>query len=309
VRALVTGAGGFVGGHLVRSLVADGVEVFAGSLDGAPPAGDPAGARWLALDVTSASSLAAAVAEARPDAVFHLAGQASVAGSFKDPLGTWDANATGTLRVLEALEPGTRLVLAGSAEVYGAVPEAEQPIREERPLRPANPYAASKAAAEMACVAAASSRGVEAVIARSFNHTGPGQDPRFALPSFARQIAAIRAGRAEPVLRVGNLAARRDLLDVRDVVLAYRRLAEAGTPGTAYNVCSGAAQSMRDALDALVEISGAEVRVEVDPERVRPVDLPLLLGDPSRIRALGWTPDIPLRSTLADLLAAEERAA
>ena len=307
MRALVTGAGGFVGAYLVRSLVADGVEVFAGSLDGAPPAGDTAGARWLALDVTSAASVAAAVEEARPEAVFHLAGQASVAGSFADPVGTWDANATGTLRLVAALAPGTRMVLAGSAEVYGAVPEAEQPIREERPLRPANPYAASKAAAEMACVGVAAARGVEEVVARSFNHTGPGQDARFALPSWVRQIAAIRAGAGEPVLRVGNLEARRDLLDVRDVVRAYRRLAEAGVPATAYNVCSGTATSMREVLDALVVISGAEVRVEVDPERVRPVDVPLLLGDGSRLRALGWTPEIPLRRTLADLLAAEER--
>ncbi|HLL82817.1 MAG TPA: GDP-mannose 4,6-dehydratase [Longimicrobium sp.] len=307
MRALVTGAGGFVGSYLVRLLVADGVEVFAGSLDGTPPSGDPAGARWLGLDVTSAASVAAAVEEARPEAVFHLAGQASVAGSFADPVGTWDANATGTLRLVEALAAGTRMVLAGSAEVYGPVPEAEQPIREERPLRPANPYAASKAAAEMACVGVAAARGVEAVVARSFNHTGPGQDARFALPSWARQIAAIRAGSAEPVLRVGNLEARRDLLDVRDVVRAYRRLAEAGVPGTAYNVCSGAASSMREVLDALVAASGADVRVEVDPERVRPVDVPLLLGDGSRLRALGWAPEIPLRRTLADLLAAEER--
>lgn len=309
MRALVTGAGGFVGAYLVRSLVADGVEVFAGSLDGAPPAGDPAGARWLSLDVTSAASLEAAVAEARPDAVYHLAGQSSVAGSFADPVGTWDANATGTLRLVEALAPGTRMVLAGSAEVYGAVPEAEQPIREDRPPRPANPYAASKAAAEMACVGVAAARGVDAVVARSFNHTGPGQDPRFALPSWARQIAAIRAGDAEPVLRVGNLEARRDLLDVRDVVRAYRRLADDGVPGAAYNVCSGVASSMRAVLDMLVELSGAEVRVEVDPERVRPVDVPLLLGDGARIRALGWAPEIPLRQTLADLLAAEEAVA
>ena len=307
MRALVTGAGGFVGSYLVRSLVADGVEVFAGSLEGTPSS-ESAGVRWVALDVTSAASVPAAVSEARPEAVFHLAGQASLAGSFNYPVGTWDVNATGTLRLVAALAPGTRMVLAGSAEVYGAVPEAEQPIREERPLRPANPYAASKAAAEMACAGVAAARGVEAVVARSFNHTGPGQDARFALPSWARQIAAIRAGRAEPVLRVGNLEARRDLLDVRDVVRAYRRLGEAGVPATAYNVCSGAASSMREVLDALVAISGGEVRVEVDPERVRPVDVPLLLGDGSRLRALGWAPELPLRRTLADLLAAEERA-
>lgn len=306
VRALVTGAGGFVGGHLVRSLLADGVEVFAGSIDGVAPAGAPDGASWCALDVTSAASVEAALAAAAPDAVFHLAGQSSVAASFADPLGTWEANATGTLRLLHALAPGTRMVLAGSAEVYGPVPEVEQPIREARPPRPANPYAASKAAAEIACVGAALSRSVEVVVARSFNHTGPGQDSRFALPSWARQIAAVRAGRAEPVLRVGNLEARRDLLDVRDVVRAYRRLVEAGEPGTTYNVCSGAAHSMREVLDQLISLSGARVRVEVDPERVRPVDVPLLLGDRTRIGALGWAPEFALERTLADLLAAED---
>ena len=306
MRALVTGAGGFVGRHLVRLLVDAGAEVFAGVQEGTDPGGAPHGVRWVPMEMGSEASLRAAVETAGPHAVFHLAGQASVAGSFADPLGTWDVNATGTVRLLAALAPGTRAVLAGSAEVYGAVPEAEQPIHEDRPLRPANPYAASKAAAEMACVGAALSRGVEVVVARSFNHTGPGQDARFALPSWARQIAAIRAGRAGPVLRVGNLEARRDLLDVRDVVRAYLRLAETGEAGTAYNVCSGEARSMREVLDAMIALSGAEVRVEVDPERVRQVDVPLLRGDGARIRALGWAPAIALERTLADLLAAED---
>lgn len=312
MRVLVTGAAGFVGGWLVRALLADGHEVHAGSVDGAPPPQADAelgGARWMPLDVTSEESLRAAVEEARPEGVFHLAGQASVGDSFADPLGTWDVNATGTLRLARALEPGTRLLLVSSAEVYGPVPEAEQPICEDRPLRPASPYAASKAAAEMVALQASLSGRLRAVVARSFNHTGPGQDTRFAIPSFARQLAAMRAGRTEPVLRVGNLEARRDFLDVRDVVRAYRLLLEQGEPGWVYNVCSGEAVRLRGVVDELVALSGTCARVEVDPARVRPVDVPLLRGDASRLRALGWAPQIPLRRTLEDLLEAEVAAA
>lgn len=301
MRVLVTGAAGFVGSWLVPALVAEGHTVIAAGQEGHAPPEERAGAEWLGLDVTRADSVAAAVERAAPHAVCHLAGQASVGQSFHDPLGTWDVNATGTLRVAAALPKGTRLLLVASAEAYGAVPETEQPICEDRPLRPCNPYAASKAAAEMAALQAESA-GVEVVVARSFNHTGPGQDPRFALASFARQLAVIRAGGAEPVLHVGNLSARRDLLDVRDVVRAYVRLVTSGEPGGVYNVCSGTARSMREAVDELVDLSGTRARIEVDPGRVRPVDVPLLLGDNARLRGLGWAPRVPFRQTLSDLL-------
>jgi GDP-4-dehydro-6-deoxy-D-mannose reductase len=302
MRVLVTGAAGFVGSWLVPALVARGHAVFAAGQPGHGAPEDGLGAEWVGMDVTSADSVSAAVERAAPDAVFHLAGQASVGDSFRDPLGTWDVNATGTLRLAHALPKGARLLLVSSAEAYGSVPETEQPISEDRPVRPCNPYAASKAAAEMAALQAGESVGIQVVVARSFNHTGPGQDPRFAVASWARQLAVIRAGGAEPVLHVGNLSARRDLLDVRDVVRAYLTLMADGRPGSVYNVCSGGARSMREVVDELVDLSGTRARVEVDPERVRPVDVPLLLGDNARLRGLGWAPSIPFRQTLADLL-------
>jgi GDP-4-dehydro-6-deoxy-D-mannose reductase len=305
VRALVTGAAGFVGAYLVETLLADGHQVFGGTPASHPPRNPGPEVRWLTLDVTVDDSIAEALRAARPDVVFHLAAQASVGDSFRDVLGTWEVNATGTLRLLHAVGTAARVVVVSSAEVYGGVPEAEQPLREDRPLRPVNPYAASKAAAEMAAVQGSLAESADAVVARSFNHTGPGQDARFSLPSFARQLADIARGDAEPVLRVGNLSARRDFLDVRDVVHAYRTLAERGEPGGVYNVCSGEARSIRSLVEELVELSGTGARVEVEPSRVRPVDVPLLCGDPARVRALGWEPRIPLRQTLTDLLAAE----
>lgn len=302
MRVLVTGAGGFVGCHLLRALLAEGHELFAAPAMGAAPPPGLEAARWLPLELESPDSVRALVREAAPERVFHLAARSSVGESFADPVGTWETNAMGTVRLLDALPEGTRVLVVGSAEVYGIVPGEAQPIREDRPLRPASPYAASKAAAEMAAVEAALSGRVHAVATRSFSHTGPGQTPRFALASFARQLAAIRAGEAEPVLRVGNLEARRDYLDVRDVVRAYLLLVERGAAGGVYNVGSGGAHSLRELLDELVRIAGVEVRVETDPELVRPVDLPLLCGDASALRALGWEPEYDLRRTLADLL-------
>lgn len=316
MRVLVTGAAGFVGQHLIRHLLEEGCSVFGGTQGGEPPRESTLSeqelrrVRWLPLDVTADDSVSSVVRESAPDRVYHLAGQSSVADSFSRPLDTWDVNATGTLRLLcslaELTGSGTRVLLASSAEVYGKVPEAEQPIPEDRPLRPASPYAASKAAAEMAARQASATRGPQVVVARSFTHTGPGQDRRFALPSFAHQLAEVRAGRCEPVLHVGNLAVRRDILDVRDVVRAYRCLVERGQAGEAYNVCSGEAHELDRTVEQMIELSETGTRIEVDPERFRPIDLPLLVGDGSRLRALGWAPEIPLRQTLRDLVAAVE---
>jgi GDP-4-dehydro-6-deoxy-D-mannose reductase len=264
---------------------------------------------WLALDVQSEASLEAAVKAAAPGEVYHLAAQSSVGSSFDDPIGTWDVNAMGTLRLLDVLgrciSGRARVLLVSSAEVYGAVPEAEQPLSETRPLGPVSPYASSKAAAEMAALQAGAGGQLSVVIARSFNHTGPGQDVRFALPGFARQLREVRAGRRDAVLRVGNLDVWRDFLDVRDVAGAYLRLAEQGMNRLAYNVCSGEALRLGTLVERLVELSGTGARVEVDAERLRPVEIPLLRGDSTRLRALGWKPRISMDQTLRDLLATE----
>lgn len=311
MRILVTGAGGFAGRHLLSELGRGGEnEIVAGTLGDEPTDaerdGIPAGVRWMPLDVTSTASVEEVVASARPEQVYHLAGQASVGASFQNPLRTWEINATGTLRVVDALRRAgspVRLLLISSAEVYGAVPPEEQPIQEDRPLRPLTPYGASKAAAEVVALQAGLAHSFQVIIARSFNHIGPGQDERFVLPSFARQLVEIREGRSEPVLRVGNLDVDRDFLDVRDVVRAYRLMMETGTAGRAYNVASARSTSLDQLVRRLVELSGTNARIEIDEDRVRPVDIPALIGDDGPLRELGWTPAIPLDRTLTDLLA------
>lgn len=310
MRILVTGADGFVGGHLLRTLARDGAnETFAGFLPNTAAGVAAPAAEQIPLDVTDPASVEAAIEAARPDRIFHLAAQSSVGRSLDDPLGTWTVNATGTLLLAETLRRArrpARLLVISSAEVYG--PVDDRPIREDLPLRPTTPYGASKAAAEMAALQAGREGALEVVIARSFNHTGPGQDERFVLPSMARQLARMRAGEAEPVLRVGNLAARRDFLDVRDVVAAYLALIERGVPGGVYNVCSGVARSLREVVARLVEISGTGASIEVDPARLREVDIPVLYGSADRLRALGWGPAIDLDRTLRDLFDEAVRA-
>jgi GDP-4-dehydro-6-deoxy-D-mannose reductase len=320
MEVLVTGAAGFVGQHLVRALLRSGCSVVAGTLEGEPPAvgdgvldpSERAAVRWVPLDVTDDGSIAALLADATPSWLFHLAGQSSVGSSFQDVLGTWEVNATGTVRLVAAASErfggAVRLVLVSSGEVYGVVPPAEQPIAEDRPTAPVSPYSAAKLAGEVGALQLARAGRADVVVARSFNHTGPGQSTRFALASWAEQLARIAAGEAEPVLRVGNLEVWRDILDVRDVVAAYLSLAERGGSGGVYNVCSGEAYSLATLARTLIDLSATEAELVVDPSRVRTADIPLLRGDPTRIRELGWSASIPIRQTLQDLFSFMSRS-
>ncbi len=313
VKVLVTGGGGFAGGHLLRELLRAGYDEITATMVGEAPAVAEEAlsrVRWFPMDLTDSDSVDRLVATERPDLVFHLAGQASVSRSFDAPLETWDINATGTLRVVAALKrlPAgrRRLLLISSAEVYGLVPEMAQPITEDAPYRPLTPYGASKAAAEVAALQEARASGIEVVIARSFNHVGPGQDDRFVIPSIARQLARIRRGEEEPVVRAGNLSVDRDFLDVRDAVRGYVRLMERGDDMGAYNVCSGVARSLASVVRRMIELSATGARLEQDPERIRAVDIPTLRGDATRLRRLGWLPRIPLDQTLRDLLSGSQ---
>ncbi len=302
-RVLVTGAGGFVGPHLVAALVARGAHVRGAGI-GAPGADTPIG-HWLEADFADAAQAQAAVTAAPLDAVVHLAGQSSAARSFEAPEETFRANVTGTWTLLEALRvhaPAARVLVVGTSEVYGSI-EPGTRAGEDTPFQPVSPYALSKAAAEQVARAYAETHGLDVVRARPFGHTGPGQTPRFVIPSFAQQVAAIEAGRAEPVLRVGNLEVTRDLCDVRDIVQGYCALLERGRRGDVYNLCRGEGVRLRDVVATLAGLARVEVRVEVDPARLRPADMPWLVGDPSRAeRDTGWHVTRTFASTLGDVL-------
>jgi len=297
VRAYVTGGHGFVGTWLAAHLSDSGDEVFA--------------PRMAEVDVTDATAVAESMSSISPDAVYHLAGLAHVGGSWDAPDRYFRVNALGTLSVLEAARrcaTPPRVLVVSSAEVYGAVRAEQLPVDEDAPMLPRSPYASSEAAAELVAVQAYLGRGLPVIRARPFNHVGPGQDPGFVVPAVARRIVeASRDGRT--TLPVGNLTARRDLTDVRDVVRAYRLLVELGSPGQVYNVCSGADVSIEEILRRLLDLAGARLRPEPDPDLVRPVDVPVLLGDPGRLRAAtGWAPEIPLDATLQAVLEDETRS-
>ena len=299
-RAFITGVGGFVGPYLVRHLVGSGFGVFGCDRKGSAVDG----CAVEKCDVTDAAAVAAVVKKARPDFVFHLAGQSSVSKSWKEPELTWKVNVDGFRNVLNAvaaanIKPG--ILLVSSAEVYG-IPRIF-PTPETHEIVPVSPYGKSKVEQEKLAAEFLRSGKGSVVIARSFNHTGPGQPSEFVCSNFARQVADIESGKQKPVLTVGDLGVRRDFCDVRDVVKAYLLLLEKGRAGEAYNVCSGSTFAIGDVIAKLAKISGAKFRVEQESSRVMDNAVPVLHGDHSKLTAAtGWQPSISLDQTLADLL-------
>lgn len=291
-KALVTGASGFVGRHLVAHLREAGDHVVGSDreTDG--------------VDITVAAQVEEMLDQVRPDVIYHLAGWADVGGSWKAPVDAFRANAEGTLNVLgAATATGVQRVLSvSSADVYGIVRPEELPLTEDSPLRPASPYAASKVAADYLGLQAWLGRQLPVIRVRAFNHLGPGQTDKFVAPALASRVARAERDGGE-VITVGDLSARRDFTDVRDVVRAYRLLMESGAPGEVYNVCSGVDLAVQELADQLVDQARVPLRLEVDESLLRPVELPVLRGSHARITAAtGWEPEIPIQQTLTDLL-------
>ncbi len=298
---LVTGANGFAGSHLIDLLAADRLDIVAWRRPGAGAPVARNGVRWDEVDLLDAAQVRAGIDRARPSAVYHCAGAAHVGRSFDSTESTFATNVMATHHLIGALETlgqPARVLIPSSALVYAA---SDGAMTENQPLLPGNPYGLSKLAQEM--VGQRAGGAVTVTIARAFNHVGPRQDPHFAASGFARRIADIEKGRWAPDISVGNLAAKRDVTDVRDTVRAYRLILERGESGRAYNVCSGHAIEIRRLLDLLIARARVPVTVTIDPARYRPNDTPMLLGDPVRLRGeLGWAPAIPIEQTLDDLL-------
>lgn len=293
-QIFVTGATGFVGRHF-----RDSIEATADwRMVSAPPD----------FDLRDADGVARAIERlvAPPDAVLHLAAQSNVPQAFADPDATFDINFLGTLRLLRALKKlgfNGRFLFVGTADAYGLVPDEELPVGENRPLRPRNPYAVSKAAAEALVYQWSQTEGLDAVMVRPFNHIGPGQDERFAVAAFARQIAEIAAGKRAPRIEVGDIDVIRDFTDVRDVVLAYLALIEHGKCGTIYNIGSGEETSLGDILSRLIAVAGIKVEIVVDHARLRPVEQRRMCADTTRMQQVtGWRRRYTLDQTLVDIL-------
>jgi GDP-4-dehydro-6-deoxy-D-mannose reductase len=311
MRALITGITGFAGSHLADYLLAEqpDVEIFGTRrwrsrteniehLDGK--------VELQECDLRDAAAVQSVIAEVRPDFIFHLAAQSYVPASWRAPSETLTTNLLGQTNLFEAvrvLQLDPVIQIAGSSEEYGLVLPDEVPIKETNPLRPLSPYAVSKVGQDLLAYQYFKSYGLKTIRTRGFNHTGPRRGEVFVVSNFAKQIASIEVGLQEAVIRVGNLDAQRDFTDVRDMVRAYWLAVTQATPGEVYNLASGRAVTIRELLDQLLALSDADIEVQVDPERLRPSDVEILLGDSSKFQTeTGWEPAIPLAQTLEDTL-------
>ncbi len=303
-RVLVTGCGGFVGPYVIDVLVQEGYRVW--GVDTRDDVGIASLEEYFSEDLSDRQAVETLIDSASPDAVVHLAAQSSAGRSFSEPFDTLTRNIFPVLNLLDVVRKRarqTRILAVGSGDVYGPVTQADLPLRENRVPKPMNPYALSKAIQEQCCLQYASLYGTDVLATRSFNHTGAGQRETFVLPSFARQVSEIVLGVREPVLDVGDLDLRRDFTDVRDVARAYVALLERGKTGEVYNVCSGAAHSLRELLGLLCEMAKIDPEIRIDPKRVRPADIRELRGDPSKIEQdTAWQSRIAIAETLEWLL-------
>jgi GDP-4-dehydro-6-deoxy-D-mannose reductase len=311
MRILITGITGFAGSHLAEYILANhaDAEVFGtvrwrSRMENIAQIQDKV--RLIEADLKDMVSLRAALAESKPDRIFHLAAQSFVPTSWKCPAETFAINAIGEINLFEAvlaLDLKPRIQVACSSEEYGQVFSNEIPMKETNPLRPLSPYAVSKVAQDFLAFQYYKSYGLRTVRTRGFNHTGPRRGDVFVTSSFAKQIAEIEKKKRPPVINVGNLEAKRDFTDVRDMVRAYWLALERGVEGEVYNIGRGQAFSMKEVLDLLMSLSRAKMEVKVDPARLRPSDVPVLLSDSSKFVSLtGWRPMIPFKQTIVDLL-------
>jgi GDP-4-dehydro-6-deoxy-D-mannose reductase len=308
VRALITGFAGFAGSHLAELLLAETqLEVWGVLLESDAYLANVNDRLHLVYgDLTDRDITQVILARVQPDYVFHLAGQSFVGDSWDNPWATMEPNIRAQLNILSlAVDLGleAHYLVVGSYEEYGSVRAEDLPIDEATSLRPNSPYGVSKIAQDFLGVQYHLSHGLHTVRVRPFNHIGPRQRDLFVVPSFARQIAEIEARRSPPVIRVGNLKAKRDFTDVRDTVRAYWLILQHGEPGEVYNVGSGCAYSAQEILGGLLDLTDTRIEVQVDPARLRPADVPITLCDAGKLRAAtGWQPGIPLRQTLQDVL-------
>ena len=307
MRVLITGAAGFVGRHLAAHLFAEGGhEIWGLTRARRVIEGLDSRMRLVVADLREKESVDEAVQRVRPQAVYHLASQASVARSLADPLDTILNNVVGQVNLLEACArhaPEARILVVGSNEEYGLTRPDELPISESKELRPISPYAVSKVTQDLLGHQYFATRGLQVIRVRPFTHTGPGQANLFVTPAFARQLAEMERGQREHRMRVGFLDGQRDFTDVRDVVRGYRLLIERGEPGDVYNLGAGVPRSVRSILDGLLELTTVRPVVEIDPSMIRPLEMPVMYADCSKIyAATGWKTEIPFEQTLRDVL-------